>query len=269
MDEERVMEESERRIREAQMQVDSGKINQFQQEQDMLVQEQERGMINEQLDLGELLNKIHCLLKGYVLQRKENGEMDWVAPKNNDMVILSEYGINYIMGAIQWYLNKNTLLSNYDDKQINAKMLDLATTITDNIFMEYDKMFLYPTLEECKKEIKDKIQRKVDMRKFAMELLGKKVDEKEIEKYFLDEMEDRIERELNIIKEQKIKNKLKRFESLIRFIQDTIHSTYQRAWKGQERTTLRQHTHISENRGLAPVIQQQGGFNPFGMFRKR
>ena len=42
------------------------------------------------------------------------------------MIILTDYGVNYIMGAVQWYLNKNTLLSNYDDDQIRQKMEDLA-----------------------------------------------------------------------------------------------------------------------------------------------
>jgi len=40
------------------------------------------------------------------------------------------------------------LLSNYDDKQIDAKMEDISNTINDDIFMEYDKMFFEPTLEE-------------------------------------------------------------------------------------------------------------------------
>jgi len=173
------------------------------------------------------------------------------------------------MGAIQWYLNKNTLLSNYDDAQINSKMEDLANTLNDAVFMEYDKMFLYPTIEECKVEIKKRLEHKKDIRRFALEMVGKEVDEKKIEEELLKELEGRLERELTVIREQKIKNKLKRFESVMRFIQDSVHSAYQRAWKGQERTTLRQHIHISETKGGGLQQPQSGGFNPFGVFSRK
>jgi uncharacterized protein YaaR (DUF327 family) len=136
--------------------------------------------------------------------------------------------------------------------------------------MEYDKMFLYPTLQDCKEELKLRIQQKVNIRKFALEMMGKVADEHELENQILNEMEDRIEHELQTIKEQKIKNKLKRFESLIRFIQDSIHSTYMRAWKGQERTTLRQHIHISENKGGFVMPQEPSrSFNPLNAIRGR
>ena len=264
-----MMEDYENQIRESQLQAGNTNLNYQQQQADMMMQNNETGIVAEQLDLGEVLDKIHNLLRGFVLKRFEDGSTDWVKPDNNDMVILSEYGVNYVMGYIQWYLNKNTLLSNYDDQQIMGKMEDLANVLNDGIFMEYDKMFLYPTLEECKEEIRIRIKSKTDIRKFAMELMGKTADEKEIEQQVLDELEGRIERELETIKQQKIKNKLKRFESIMRCIQDSIYSAYQRAWKGQERTTLRQHIHISENKGLGMMQpQQSSGFNPFAIFRR-
>ena len=265
---ERALDSAEQAIREAQIQADAAKLNQAQQE--VMVQQEDRGMISEQLDVGEVLERIHHLLRGYVLKKDDDGIVKWTAPINNDMIILSEYGVNYIMGAVQWYLNKNTLLSNYDDKQIDGKMEDLATTMVDDVFMEYDKMFLYPTLDDCKDELRERIKAKVDVRKFALELMGQEADEKQIEDQILKDMEDRIEREMSVIREQKIKNKLKRFESIIRFVQDTIHSAYQRAWKGQERTTLRQHIHISETKG-GGLIQQpmQQTYNPLALFKRR
>ena len=266
-DQNKILEEYERQVREAQLNADQTRLGQ--QQQEMLLQDNDKGMISEQLDLGELLDKIHNLLRGYVLKKGTDGNYRWSKPESNDLVILSDYGVNYIMGAVQWYLNKNTLLSNYDDEQIMSKMEDLSMTMVDDVFMEYDKMFLYPTLDDCKDELKRRIRSKVDIKKFALEVLGKEVNEKEIENKVLSDMEERIERELETIKEQKIKNKLKRFESLMRFVQDTIHSAYQRAWKGQERTTLRQHIHISETKGGNPVVQQQQGINPFSSLRRK
>ena len=265
--EQTMMEQYQKALDSSQLNEASARLNQ--QQQDVYFEEKNQGVVSEQLDVDSILEMIHNLLKGYVLKKTDKG-MDWVEPKNNDMRILTDYGVNYVLGAVQWYVNKNTLLSNYDDTQINTKMEDFATTLADDIFMEYDKMFLYPTLEDCKDEIQRRIQERKEKRKFAYELLGKEVDEKkekEIQFQILKEMEKRIERELTIIREQKIKNKLKRFESIIRFVQDTVHSAYQRAWKGQERTTLRQHIHVSENKGLVPM-HQRNSFNPLRIFNR-
>jgi len=62
-----------------------------------------------------------------------------------------------------------------------------------------------------------------------------------------------------------MKSKLKRFESLVRDIQDTIHSAYQRAYRGEERKTLRQHSQITENRGGMVMQQPPSSMNPFKM----
>ena len=55
-----------------------------------------------------------------------------------------------------------------------------------------------------------------------------------------------------------IKEKLKRFPLLVRVIQDTVHSTYQRAWNGQERASLRLHMSVSENRGPSQEPRKPG-----------
>jgi len=261
----KIIEEYEARLREAQMGTESARLGQAQQE--LMMQEEGRGMIAEQLDLGDVLEKMHNLLRGYVLKRTDKG-VRWSPPDNNDLVILSDYGVNYVMQMMQAYLTKNTLLSNYDDAQIMAKMEDFSTTLVDDVFMEYDKIFAEPTLDECKDEIRRRIQNKINIRAFALDLMDQEINKDEIEKQILREMEGRIEIELNIIKEQKRKNKLKRYESIIRMVQDAVHSAYQRAWKGQERTTLRQHTHISETKGGMVMPQQHQILNPLGMFRR-
>jgi len=265
---EKMVEHYEQQIREAQLTADTAKLGQSQQELMMMDPLQQSNSINEQLDLGDVLERMHNLLRGYILKTTD-GVTKWSKPDNNDMVVLSEYGVSYVMQMLQAYLTKNTLLSNYDDKQINAKMEDFSTTLVDDIFMEYDKMFLDPTLEECKDEIKARIQAKVNIRAFALELMDQEVDKDAIEVQILKDMEGRIEREMTIVKEQKRKNKLKRFESIVRMVQDTVHSAYQRAWKGQERTTARSHMSVTENKGGMMMPQQSSGFNPLGILRRK
>ena len=266
-DDQPMLDQMALQLQQAQIGQDSARLNM--QQMEMQSQEESKGLVTEQLDLGSVLDHMYNLLSGHTLKRSASGNLEWTAPENNDLVVLSEYGIGYIMQMLQAYLTKNTLLSNYDDTQIAAKMEDFSTTLADDIFMEYDKMFLEPTLEECKTEIKRRIAAKGEVRAFALELMNQPANKAEIEKEILKEMEGRILRELEVIKEQKRKNKLKRFESIIRMVQDAVHSAYQRAWKGQERTTLRQHIHVSENKGGMMHVPERSSMNPFGMFRKR
>ena len=266
-----ILEQYSKQTKEAQMSADYARLGQSQQELYVAESQNMINSINDQLDLQEVLETMHNLLKGHIRKTGNDGSIRWEKPENNDLIVLSDYGVSYIMWMLQGYLTKNTLLSNYDDKQIADKMEDFSTTLADCIFMEYDKMFLEPTLEECKDELKRRIRNKVDVKAFAMELLDKTPTEKDkekIEEDVINSMADRIEREMEIIKEQKRKNKLKRFESIIRMVQDTVHSAYQRAWKGGERTSARSHVHVTETRGGFAPVNNNGGFNPLGMLKR-
>ena len=266
-EEQQFMEQQDATMRTQQANVEAQQQAQLQQS--MLMQEQEKSMIKEQLDLRDELDHIEHLLKGEFLQQQKDGSVDWAKPKDKKLVLLSDYGIHLIMNTLNFYINKNTLLSNYDEETILTKMEDFASDLADTIFMEYEKVFEYPTLEECQEILKKRIERKMNLRSYSEELLGRKVDGKEIEDRIIKELEGKVEKELDKIKEQLIKNKLKRFMILLRTIQDAVHSTYLRAWRGQERTTLRQHIHISETKGGNQYQNQGAGINPMTWFKKK
>lgn len=252
------MQEQDVRLRGMQTQLESGQISN--QNTQMYLDEQEKSMIKDQLDLGDELRRIEHLLKGEVLVTEANGKQHWKAPENNDMVILSEYGIHLILNTITWYINKNTLLSNYSEATIMEKMEDFATALADVVFMEYEKVFEYPSFDDCKKILMKRVDTKVKLKKFSYELMGdQQTTEREIKEKILASMEGTIEKEIEKVKEQIIKNKLKRFEILIREIQDAVHSTYLRALFGAERRTLREHIHISETKGLNNQPLNRGG----------
>lgn len=243
--------------------------NVLQDTQAMQLREQQRSMIYDQLNLGEELEIIENLLRGNILKQDEQGVTKWIEPTDNEMVVLSDHGVHLIMNTISFYLNKNTLLSNYDENTINSKMEDFSTDLTDTIFMEYEKVFKYPTFEECKEVLEKRIDKKTELRKFAREIMGEKdIDEVKIKRLLIKEIETKIEVEIEKIKQQIIKNKLKRFLIIIREIQDTIHSTYLRALFGAERRTLRQHIHVSETSGMNMQPQKQPSkLNPMNFFR--
>ena len=259
------MNQQEQALRDAQSREQVGQVNAANQA--IMMEQNERSMVKDQLDLADELEIIKNLLRGNEWKVDDNGIGKWHPPENPEMVVLSDYGIHLIMNTINFYINKNTLLSNYDEETINQKMEDFSTDLADTIFMEYEKIFKYPTSEECKNVLVDRLKRKKKEAIFEGEFVGKKVNEDEIVKDLLNDFEGQVQKELTKIKEQIIKNKLKRFLILLRTVQDAVHSTYLRAWKGQERTTLRQHIHISENRSPAVQIQQPSKLNPFNWIR--
>src|SRR3990167_8572605 len=169
------MEQQQRETQLAQASLQQNQINQM--NQSLIAQEQERSMVKDQLDLNEELETIHNLLRGNIKIKDDNGTR-WVAPTDSEMIILSNYGIHLIMNTITFYINKNTL------------------------FIEYEKVFQYPSFEDCKKVLLERIERKKELRKFAIEILGKKInqeDEDEIEKEIIQEMEGKIDREIQKI----------------------------------------------------------------------
>ena len=160
-------------VRGSQLAADEEKLKNTQQE--VIMGQQEKSMIAEQLDLGDELDRIDYLLRGYTIEHDtETGASKWVAPSTNDMILLSDYGVHLIRNTIAWYMNKNTLLSNYDDVTILHKMEDFSEALNDTIFMEYEKVFQYPSLDDCKRLLLERLQSKKDVRVFAKELLGKR-----------------------------------------------------------------------------------------------
>ena len=202
-------QEMRNQVKTAQLIAEQEKLRNTQQE--IVKQEDLKGTISEQLDLSEEIEKIGYLLRGYSLEKNDKTqEYEWAKPESNELRILSDYGVRLIKNVIQFYLNKNTLLSNYDEDTINKKMEDFSNSLNDDIFMEYDKVFLYPSLKDCKEILDERIEKRRDVKIYAQELLGKKLTEEEkqeIEGEFLEKVQSIIEQESEKIKEHKMKNK--------------------------------------------------------------
>jgi hypothetical protein len=147
-------------------------------------------------------------------------------------------------------------------------MLSFSNELIYAIFMNYEKVFKYPTNEECLQEIEDRLNKQSDITLFANRMRGNNIITKdEIYQLKINDIEDRIEKEIEKVKVKLIKEKLKRFPLLVRVIQDVVHSTYNRALNGQERASLRLHMTMSENKGYMPqpmMNKNIGGFFGWG-----
>jgi len=253
--EEELMNFYNSKLQEAEVQSNVSSLANAQQQ--MQMPEPDTNLIREQLDLGPELKRIDYLLRSYELV-----DGRWVQPKDKNLVILSGYGVQIIREFLSWYVNKNTLLSNYEEDMILDKMRDASHTLNELIFRNYEMIFLEPTFEDCKSELMKRLNKKAEVKKFINEMQGGTQKIEDITKKLLISVEENIIVELAKIKKELMNYKLKRFSFILRVVQDTIHSTYNRAWNGQERRSLRQHMQITETKGSfssPPPEKETGG----------
>ena len=123
-------------------------------------QENEENLIRWQLDMREDLDRLYHLLKGDILKEDEDGNVFYEEQKDPNLRPFNEFGVQILMNVMSFYLNRNTILSNYDDPTIQWKVHDFGVEVSDLIFNRYDEMMVTLTQEEG--EDTNEFKRKVD-----------------------------------------------------------------------------------------------------------
>lgn len=262
-------EEYEQIMGNSQLQQQIGMANQQAQQQSMF-QEMERGLAEEQLDVEDIIDRIYNLLQGKELKDVGKGIKDWVHSKDNRMRILSDWGIQRIMQTVRFHINKNTLLSNFDEAQINRMMYHFTTEMNDLVLLKYKQLFREATFEECKEILERRLKEKEEIKMFALELIGQKPDREErerIKRELLDEIEGKVEKEIQTIREDELKERIKEYGLLLWEIESAVYSTYNRAEGGMERSSLRRHASFTEVRALQPEIKKGAGGGMFSWLK--
>lgn len=98
-------------------------------------------LIKWQLELDNILERCEHILRGDKLIF-ENGSLIWRANENPKDNILNEYGVQEVVRILSMYLNRNTILSDYDDVEIREKVLDFGRELNDLFYMKYEEMGL-------------------------------------------------------------------------------------------------------------------------------
>ena len=227
------------------------------------LEEKERGLAEVQLEVDSIKEDIFHLLQQDVY-KTQNGKTDWISLEDLKQRTLSEWGVDRIMQIIHFYVNKNTLLSNFSAEQIDRIMLRFMSELNDLVLLKYQNLFRHLTFEECKEVILERIENKKKLRMFAYEIIGKIFNEKEIKAELLHEIEKNIEEEMQKIRNEKLKEKIREYGSLISQLEIIVFATLNRAWKGEERGSMRRHTNISELIGGRPQQQQKSKGGWFG-----
>jgi len=231
------------------------------------MEEKEKGLADAQLDVEVIKEDIYHLLRQDT-KEPQKGKFVWVDLKNQKQRTLSDWGVDRIMQIIHFYINKNTLLSNFNEEQINRLMLKFIKELNDLILLKYQVLFREPTFEECKEILLTKLDDRKKMKMFSLEVLGKKGNEEGIKKELLEEMEQTIEKEMEKTKRETRKEKLRDYGLIIVQLEIIVFATLNRAWKGEERGSIRRHMNVSELIGAKPNSPQQDKGGLFSWGRK-
>ena len=70
----------------------------------------------------------------------DKGKKEFVEIVNEDLILLNDYGVNSILVIIGSYIDKNTILSNYDEMRINEMLADLGDELANFIYCNYEKI---------------------------------------------------------------------------------------------------------------------------------
>jgi hypothetical protein len=129
---------------------------------------------------------------------------------------------------------------------IARRMLEFSLSVSALIFMKYEIYFRTPSLKECSDLLEMRLNEKIELKRISFKLLDKEMNEEKVREIVLKDIEPRIEYELQKIKQEQIKLNLREIEMIFTQLKALVEATHNRAWKGEERGSLRRHFNISE-----------------------
>jgi hypothetical protein len=98
----------------------------------------EDNIVRWQLELNDILERAEHILRGDV-PKFIDGNIVWQTnphPENNP---LNEVGVQEVMKILALYINRNKVLADYTNKEINLKIYDFGRAINNLIFMRDDE----------------------------------------------------------------------------------------------------------------------------------
>lgn len=227
------------------------------------LEEQNRALAEKQLDVKNMRKECYYILKEYTWNPDEATEWTVNEPKKR---VLTDWGVNRIMQIIHFYINQNNLLSNFKEEEVCYLMNRFLSELNDLFLLKYEFLFKEPTFEDCKAILLERLDQKKKLRVFSYEILGKKMNveqEEQVRKEILQEVETRIVYEMEKIKKEQRKERLREFAMIIAQLEVIVLGALNRALNGEERGSLRRHTQMLEMLGATTQQAKEGG----GLFK--
>lgn len=200
---------------------EQAKSAQLQQGANSIFQGQrDNNLIEFQLEMDSILERMDHNLRGHVIKFDEKGNQVWSEPEDTRNIIFSELGTQEILRFISQYLNRNLILSSYDQEVIYKRLNVIGNELSDIIYCKSEDMFYRTPIEVFAKE------------------LGYKEGEEVSEIDYIKIIE---------LREEELKEKEKNYPITVLPIIHAIESAYNRALGGEERKTLRQNIMVTQN----------------------
>jgi hypothetical protein len=98
-------------------------------------------IIRWQLELNDILERAEHILRGDIPTWKQ-GQVVWDKNPHPELNALNETGVNEIMKILAMYVNRNTILSDYANEEINIKVYDFGRAVNNLIFMRDEEFGL-------------------------------------------------------------------------------------------------------------------------------
>jgi hypothetical protein len=216
----------------------------------------DENLIRWQLDLKEDMDRIYHLLKGHEIREDDKGNIEFVDPEDEDLKPFNEFGIKMIMNIMSFYLNRNTLLSNYDEETINWKVLDFGNDLADLIHNRYEQMMITIDVPKRIKDLTGKDATKLPNGKYVVDYRC------EDGKITYSEIGESISKLIDTEVQQHLFQKIKFFPMIHRELVDAVHSAYLRALKGGERESLRTARTVTQSDPLGRSLLQAPAAKP-------
>lgn len=94
-------------------------------------------LVRWQLELNDILERAEHILRGDIPTFKD-GHIVWEKSKDQTMNPLNEIGVQEVMKVLAMYINRNTILSDYENDEINIKVYDFGRALNNLIFTRYE-----------------------------------------------------------------------------------------------------------------------------------
>jgi len=95
---------------------------------------QEDNIVRWQLELNDILERAEHILRGDV-PKFDEGHIVWKENPNPENNPLNAVGVQEIMKVLSLYVNRNKVLADYSNKEINLKVFDFGRAVNNLIFM--------------------------------------------------------------------------------------------------------------------------------------
>lgn len=212
-------------------------------------------LVKWQLELNDILERAEHILKEDVV-KVENGRVRWISNPNQNKRIFTTEGVQEIMRILSMYVNRNTILSDYEPQEIDDKVYDFGKELSDLIFMKYEKIFVVPTFEEAKGILLESIREADNRLKFIEDLTGEVLSEEQRKDLIkkISGLYSTVMQRIEEIRHNVLKEKIRNYPMLIRQLVDIVHSSYKRALYGGEKDSLRTMRQVSQNEQLGGGI---------------